>query len=74
MNDNARDRAIVIHGAPYVSTDFIKEHGRLGRSWGCPALAPEVTREIIDLIKNGTCLFIYGNDKRYTAHSEFFNL
>ena len=59
VNDNARKRAIVIHGADYVSTDFIEDYGRLGRSFGCPALPSNDTQEIIDLIKNGSCLFIY---------------
>jgi len=59
LNDNARKRAIVIHGANYVSEDFIQRNGRLGRSFGCPALPMDESKHIIDLIKNGTCLFIY---------------
>lgn len=59
LNDNARKRAIVIHGASYVSERFIKENGRLGRSFGCPALSINDTEEIINLIKDGSCLFIY---------------
>jgi hypothetical protein len=62
LNDNARKRAIVIHGANYVSRDFILEHGRLGRSFGCPAVPMDEVNEIIDLIKEGTCLFIYHPD------------
>ncbi len=59
VNDNARERAIVFHGASYVSPGYIQQNGRLGRSFGCPALPYDKTEEIIDLIKNGSCLFIY---------------
>ncbi|MCB2196487.1 MAG: murein L,D-transpeptidase catalytic domain family protein [Bacteroidetes bacterium] len=62
LNDHARKRAIVIHGANYVSHDFILEHGRLGRSFGCPAVPMDEVNEIIDLIKEGACLFIYHPD------------
>lgn len=71
INDNARQRAIVIHGANYVNPEFIKKHGRLGRSWGCPALPISKTKEIINTISNGTCLFIYGNNEAYLKSSKF---
>ncbi len=58
-NNNARNRAIVIHGADYVSEGFIREHNRLGRSFGCPALPLELTKSIISTIKNKSCLFIH---------------
>lgn len=61
INDNARKRAIVIHGANYVSEKFLKENGRLGRSFGCPALSYNENSEIIDLIKNKSFFFIFHN-------------
>lgn len=59
INDQARTRAVVIHGADYVSNTFIKLHKRLGRSLGCPAIPVEFTEKIIQTIKNKSCLFIY---------------
>jgi hypothetical protein len=59
LNDQARKRAIVIHGADYVSESFIEKNGRIGRSFGCPALPNKEAEEIINLIKGGSCLFIY---------------
>ena len=69
INDKARARAIVIHGADYVSTDFIRKYGRLGRSFGCPAVPVELSKEIIQTIKGGSCLFIYVPEKSYTSNS-----
>jgi hypothetical protein len=65
INHKAWDRAIVIHGANYVSESFIEKYGRLGRSFGCPALPPELNSRIIDLIKDQSCLFIFSPDKDY---------
>lgn len=71
INDRARDRAIVLHGAPYVSPEFARVHGRLGRSWGCPAVELEVARPLIDQIRDGSLLFVYGPDRDWLAHSSF---
>jgi hypothetical protein len=59
INDNARERGIVIHAADYVSDSFIRNNKRLGRSQGCPALPYELAGDIIDMIKNKSFLFIY---------------
>ncbi|PKB16069.1 murein L,D-transpeptidase catalytic domain family protein [Flavobacterium sp. 5] len=59
LNDNARNRAVVLHGADYVSESFIKDHKRLGRSQGCPAVPVACVSEIITMIKGQSCLYIY---------------
>ncbi len=69
INDNANRRDIVVHGAAYVSEGLIRAQGYLGRSQGCPALPEKLHRPIINKIKNGTCLFIYGKDKTYPLKS-----
>ena len=69
FNDRAEDRAIVMHGASYVCNEFIDQYGRLGKSWGCPAVPEELHEQIINTIKEGTCLFIYYPDKAYLAAS-----
>lgn len=59
LNDHVRSRAVVIHGADYVCETFIKNHHRLGRSQGCPAIPQELVKDIIGTIKEKSCLFIY---------------
>ncbi|SDD09438.1 L,D-transpeptidase catalytic domain [Algoriphagus faecimaris] len=65
INDQARNRAIVIHGAAYATEEFAKNTGRLGRSLGCPALPSQLSAQAIDLIKEGSLMLIYGNDEAY---------
>jgi len=67
FNTNARNRAVVVHGADYVSQTFVDRHGRLGRSWGCPALPAELSALIINTIKGKTCLYIDGPAANYTS-------
>lgn len=63
LNDNARERAVVVHGADYVSESFIRQNKRLGRSQGCPAIPVEMNEKIINVIKNKSCLFLYHPSK-----------
>jgi hypothetical protein len=73
-NGNARDRYIVVHAADYVSEEAIVENnGRLGRSWGCPALRNEISKEIINTIKGGSLMFAYFPDQRWLNNSEYLN-
>lgn len=71
VNDRARDRAIVMHGAPYVSEAFVKANGRLGRSWGCPAVSAAVARQMIDRVKGGGLVFAYYPDAGWIKASKY---
>ena len=73
INANAEDRAIVIHGGDIVEDEYIKKFGFAGRSLGCPVLPHSLTREIIDFIKHGRVLFIYGNDEEYVDNSAYLS-
>ena len=72
INDRALERGIIIHGADYATEQFIRNTGRLGRSFGCPSLPPEETKPVIGTIKDGSCLFIYYPDQDYLRQSVFF--
>ena len=69
INDRAKERVIVIHGAAYSNPSVIASSGRLGRSFGCPALPQAVSKPIINTIKGGSLLFIYANNQNYLAYS-----
>lgn len=69
INDNAEKRAIVIHCADYVSEKWIRDLGYIGRSLGCPALPKKFLKPIIEIIKDGSCFFIYSPNQKYLAHS-----
>jgi len=70
FNCRAAERAVVVHGAPYVSESFVRAHGRIGRSWGCPAVPADVARPLIDTIKGGSLVFAYGRDPEWLAALE----
>lgn len=67
FNNKARERAIVIHAADYVCQNTINQLGRLGRSFGCPAVSPQVVDQVINTLKGKKMIFINGNDNRYTS-------
>jgi hypothetical protein len=73
FNDNAFDRAIVIHGAPYVSPVLARANGRIGRSLGCPAVRPAIAHKLIDSMKDGQLLFSYYPDQRWLQSSSYIN-
>jgi hypothetical protein len=68
-NSRARERAIVMHAADYVSEGFAKARGLIGRSWGCPAVSKELNEPIINAIGNGSCLFIYSPQQSYLSQT-----
>jgi hypothetical protein len=60
LNDKARSREVIIHAAPYVSSAFAARHGRLGRSWGCPAVSAADMPKVIELLRDGGLLYVHG--------------
>jgi hypothetical protein len=73
FNDKALERAIIIHGADYATEDFIRKNGRLGRSYGCPSVPPDLIKPVSETIKGGSCLFIYYPDSNYRSKSTLLN-
>ena len=69
IHDRARERAIVMHGAAYADPSVVSRGGRLGRSFGCPAVPQKLSRPIIDAIKGGSVMYIYAETPEYLAHS-----
>lgn len=71
FNNNAMERDIVMHGAPYVSKTILDTYGRIGRSWGCPAVSQRMAKPIINTIKNGTLILAYYPNKNWLDHSVY---
>ena len=74
FNSNARERYVVIHGADYAEPDFIKRVGRLGRSYGCPAVPNKIAKELIHKIKGKSVVYIHKNDKNYLENSDYLSV
>lgn len=72
FNDNAEARGVVVHGAPYVNTSRVNS-AYMGRSQGCPALPENEYADVINIIKGGSIMFIYGNDNNYLQSSSLLN-
>jgi hypothetical protein len=73
FNDKANGRNIVVHGSEYVGPDFLRMNGFSGRSYGCPAVPSDEAPQVIDAIKEGSCLFIYHPTKKYISRSKILN-
>jgi len=73
FNDKASARSIVIHGANYVSERILHKYGLMGTTFGCPAVPEDMASQIIPVLKNGTCFFIYYPSKRYLSASKMLN-
>lgn len=72
FNDNAEERAVVVHGADYIGDSRLSSP-YMGRSFGCPAVPQEQAGKLINLLKNGTCLFVYHPDQKYLRGSKILN-
>jgi len=73
FNDRAFERAIVMHGAPYVDPKLAQSQGRIGRSWGCPAVRPQIAHKVIDELKGGQFVFAYYPDQQWLSQSTVLN-
>ena len=73
FNDHASKRNIVIHGATYVSQRILHKYGVMGTTYGCPAIPADMSSQIIPVVKNGSCFFIYYPSKKYLSKSTVLN-
>ncbi len=73
INNNVAARSIVLHGSKFVNEHTMNEKGRMGKSYGCPAVPQEISKKIINTIKGGSCLFIYHPDEHYAHTSAILN-
>jgi hypothetical protein len=71
FNDRAESRRIVMHPAPYVDENILENYGRIGRSWGCPALNPQIAQPIINTIKGGSVMLVYYPDPKWLHNSSY---
>lgn len=73
FNDNAENRALVMHGGWYVNEPFIQQYGRPGRSWGCPSLPQDLTKPILEKIRRNSLLFVYYPEQNWLLQSQFLH-
>jgi len=73
VNDLAAERSIVMHPASYAGKTYLMRKGSLGRSHGCPAIPENISRSLINTIREGSCLFIYGPNSQYLQRSLVLN-
>lgn len=73
INDRAYDRDVVIHASEYVSDEYLRANNRIGRSWGCPAIPEKYNQKVINLIRNGSCFFIYHPARSYVKKSKLLS-
>ena len=73
FNSKARERYVVIHGADYAEPEFIKRVGRLGRSYGCPAVPNKIAKNLIHKIKGKSVVYIHKDNRNYLDNSKFIN-
>lgn len=72
-NSHASSRGVVMHGADYATYEFLEKHGTLGRSYGCPAMPHDNFEQVVNWIKNGSCMYIYYPSKSYQRYSKYLN-